>query len=39
VLPGLRRAAVVVEFATALVERFVDKATADGLREGLLLAG
>ena len=26
-----------LEFATALVERFVDKETADGLREGMLL--
>ena len=27
-----------LEFATALVERFVDKATADALRNGLLIA-
>jgi len=27
-----------LEFATALVERFVDEKTADGLREGMLLA-
>jgi 4-methyl-5(b-hydroxyethyl)-thiazole monophosphate biosynthesis len=27
-----------LEFATALVERFVDKETADGLRAGMLLA-
>ena len=27
-----------LEFATALVERFVDKETADGLRAGMLVA-